>query len=95
MAKKRITKSAKKTVKKPAGAKAPLMPIDAMTPGQRQAVFRDVQAVLSTHGVTNRLLAMHLDTNIQPLVCQPPKVRRMVCSVVNGVPVCRPDCVDP
>jgi len=71
------------------------MPIDAMTGAQQQRVFRALQKVLKDQGVANQLSAVHFDTNIQGLVCQLPKVRRIVCRLLNGVPVCRPECVDP
>jgi hypothetical protein len=69
--------------------------IDAMSAAQQQRVFRALRTMLKQQGVTNELSAVHFDTNIQPLLCQPPKVRRMVCRLIHGVPVCRPECVDP
>src|SRR5262245_5275019 len=97
--KKKAAKAAagSKTVgkKKSAAKNGPLTSIDAMTPAQRKAVFRAVQTTLSQHRVKGALITMHFDTDITPLLCTPPKVRRMVCRLVSGVPVCGPECVDP
>jgi hypothetical protein len=104
MAKKTASHAKKKTAgkkkgaskgKKAAVAKQAAAPIDAMTANQQQTVFRAVQAALSKSGVANQLTAIHFDTDFLGLVCTAPKVRRMVCRLVNGVPVCRPECVEP
>jgi hypothetical protein len=71
------------------------MPIDAMTPSATREVFRAVQRTLRQQGVKDVVSAIHFETQVDTLVCLRPKVRRMVCTIVNGTPVCRPACVDP
>jgi hypothetical protein len=100
MAKKRKSSGAKKSGKKSArsksgGARKPLMAIDAMTPAQRNAAFRAVRTALAQQGVKGTLTAIHFETDVSALLCQPPLVRRMVCQLVDGVVECEPKCVQP
>jgi hypothetical protein len=76
-------------------ARGPLTSMDAMEPAQRNAAFRAVQAALAQHRVKGTLTALHFETDVTALLCQPPQVRRMVCQLVNGVVVCEPKCVAP
>jgi hypothetical protein len=84
----------KPAVKKPA-AKKPLLAIDAMPESRQTSVYDAVQNLLANRGVRGQLTAIHLDTDVQPLLCQPPKARRMVCRKIDGIVRCAPECVDP
>ena len=83
----------KKAAKK--SAQKPLLAIDAMPEARQASIYDAVQQLLTSRGVKGQLMALHLDTDIQALLCQPPKVRRMICRKENGIVRCAPECVDP
>src|SRR5829696_3390058 len=103
MAKKRKARRTGKTAKAKRARKttrarraAPRLAISAMTSAQRTALFRVVEAALARHRVKPKLVALHFTPeDAQLLLCQAPKVRRMVCRKINGVVKCLPMCVDP
>lgn len=93
-------KTAAKKAKAKKGAaqtaqKKSLLAIDAMPESTQAAIYEEVQNLLASRGVKGQLTSLHLTTDIQPLLCTPPKVRRMVCRKVNGIVRCVPECVDP
>ena len=93
--KKKPSKTARKANASSGAAKTARMPIHAMTAAQHQRVFRALRATLKQQGVTSELSAVHFAADAQADVCEPPKVRKMVCRLVDSVPVCKPECVDP
>ena len=93
-------KSARKktAAKKGAGRKRaprPLLSADALPANSQAALYDAIERLLASRGVKGHLTSIHLTTDIQPLLCQPPKVRRMVCRKINGIVRCAPECVDP